>query len=134
MFNDGTYAAWFKTSRGEGTGIVHCADGRLWGGDSIITYSGSYEVDGDRFTATVMTRRHTAGHPTVFGVDEVELKLEGTSNGAIIACSGTVDTLPGIIFKATLIPSQEQPPAPERPPTKFDAGKLSKLPRGPRGR
>jgi hypothetical protein len=120
--------------RGEGTGIVRCADGRLWGGDSIITYSGSYEVDGDRFTATAMTRRHTAGHPTVFGVDEVELKLVGTSNGTILTCSGTVDKLPGVAFEATLILSQEQPPAPERPPTKLDLSKLPKLPRDPRGR
>lgn len=29
MLKDGTYAAWFKTSLGEGTGIVHFADGML---------------------------------------------------------------------------------------------------------
>jgi hypothetical protein len=64
MLEDGTYAAWFKTPLREGAGIVHFANGKIWGGDSIISYSGSYEVDGDRWTATVLTRRHSAGHDT----------------------------------------------------------------------
>src|ERR1700760_2702862 len=72
MLRDGTYAAWFKTQLREGAGIVHFANGKLWGGDSIISYSGCYEVEGDRWTATVTTRRHAAGHATVFGagIDE----------------------------------------------------------------
>ena len=129
MLKDGKYAAWFKTPRGEGTGIVHLADGRIWGGDSIITYDGSYGVDGDRFTATVRTRRHAAGHSTVFGIDEVELKLVGISNGKIATCSGTVEELPGMAFEATLILSQDQPPAPDvgQPARRFDPDKLPKL-------
>src|SRR5262245_31398082 len=98
MFRDGTYAAWFKTPLREGAGIVHFADGKIWGGDSIISYSGTYAVDGERFTATVTTRRHSAGHDTVFGagIDEVELKLEGTSNGKIARCAGTAAAAPGM--------------------------------------
>jgi hypothetical protein len=134
MFKDGTYAAWFKTSRGEGAGIVHFANGIIWGGDSIINYAGHYEVDGDRFAATITTRRHAAGHPTVFGIDELELKLVGTSNGTIATCSGTAKEVPGMAFEATLILSQDQPPAPEQSATKFDIGKLPKLPRAFRGR
>jgi hypothetical protein len=67
MRKDGTYAAWFKTPLGQGTGIAHVADGKIWGRDSIMTYSGSCEVDGDRFTAIVSLERHTEGHATVFG-------------------------------------------------------------------
>lgn len=69
MFKDGIYSAWFKTPRGEGTGIAHFQDGRISGGDSIMSYSGSYDVAGDWFTATVVTKRHTEGHATVFGID-----------------------------------------------------------------
>ena len=76
MLKDGTYAAWFKTPVRQGTGIVHVADGRIWGRDSVMTYEGSCKVDGDRFTAVVITKRHTDGQPTVFGDDqELELKL-----------------------------------------------------------
>src|SRR5690242_10091108 len=48
MLKDGTYAAWFKTPQREGTGIVHIADGQIWGRDGVMTYSGSLERDGDR--------------------------------------------------------------------------------------
>jgi hypothetical protein len=33
MLNDGTYAAWYKTALDQGTGIVHVADGQIWGCD-----------------------------------------------------------------------------------------------------
>jgi hypothetical protein len=51
--------------------------GAIFGGDSFFEYSGSYEQDGDRLTATVRTRRVCDGPPTVFGIDEMVLKLEG---------------------------------------------------------
>jgi hypothetical protein len=137
MLKDGTYAAWFKTPLRDGAGIVHFANGRIWGGDSIISYSGSYEVDGDRWTATVTTKRHSAGHATVFGagIDEVELKLEGTSNGKIARCSGTADAAPGTAFEATLILNEDQSGAPgAEPPAEKAANKLPKLPQRLRAR
>ncbi|MGY3388019.1 hypothetical protein ACVWW6_000610 [Bradyrhizobium sp. USDA 3311] len=104
MLKDGTYSAWFKTPRGEGTGIVHFENGKISGGDSIITYGGTYETVGDRFTATVTTKRHTAGHATVFGIDDLELKLDGVVKGATAKCTGTAAAAPGLTFEATLIP------------------------------
>jgi hypothetical protein len=61
MLKDGTYAAWFKTPLGQGTGIAHVADGKIWGRDGVVTYDGTCEVHGDRFTATVTTKRHIEG-------------------------------------------------------------------------
>lgn len=128
MPRDGRYAAWFRTSHGEGTGIVDLADGRISGGDSIFTYTGCYEVDGDRFTAVLTTRKRVAGPPTVFGIDEVEVKLAGRFNGRTASCSGTADQAPGVVFEATLFLSDDQPPAPDRKPatSRLDAGKLPK--------
>src|SRR5262245_11784736 len=62
----------------------------------------------------VLTRRHAQGHATVFGpgIDEMELKLAGMSNGKIAQCSGTTDAAPGVAFEATLILNEDQPPAP----------------------
>jgi hypothetical protein len=34
-----------------------------------MTYSGTCGIDGVRFTANIMTKRHTAGH-TVFGSND----------------------------------------------------------------
>jgi hypothetical protein len=58
MLKDETYAAWFKTPLGEGTGIAHVTEGKIWGRDSIMSYSGSCEVDGDR-----VHRDHNAQAP-----------------------------------------------------------------------
>jgi hypothetical protein len=133
MVRDGKYAAWFRTPRGAGTGIVHLLDGRISGGDSYITYGGSYKIDGDRFIATLTTKRHTAGQPTVFGIDEVELKLTGILKDSMAICSGSVDEVPGMVFEATLILSRDEQPKrqPTLPVRKFN---VEKLPRGLRSR
>ena len=120
MHRDGQYAVWYRTSRGEGTGIVHLANGRISGGDSFFTYSGSYEVDDDRFTAALKTTRHAKGPPTLFGTEEVEVELAGKFKGRLASCSGTAKQAPGLSFEATLIASEEPSPAPVRSP----AGKL----------
>ncbi|KJC38100.1 hypothetical protein UP09_27095 [Bradyrhizobium sp. LTSP885] len=133
MLKNGTYAAWFRTSLADGTGVVHVADGKLWGSDSIMTYDGTVEADGDRFSVVLTAKRHTAGHATVFGTDDLVVRLEGAWNGAIATCTGRADAVPDLVFEVTLIPSHEVPLAPEanEPAPKFDASKFPKLPRLP---
>ncbi|WP_213770405.1 hypothetical protein [Bradyrhizobium sp. dw_78] len=109
MLEDGEYAAWFKNPRGEGTGIVFLANGVITGGDSVLTYSGSYKVDQDCFTAVLFTKRHTAGHVSLFGIDEIELKLTGKSTGTTASCSGIARQAPELPFQATLIRVQAPP-------------------------
>jgi hypothetical protein len=111
MLRDGKYAAWFRTPRGQGTGVVHLAEGRISGSDSFFTYGGSYRIDEQRFTAVLTTRRHAEGPPTVFGLDEVEVKLSGVCSGAMATCSGTAEQAPDVTFEATLIYSQDEVPA-----------------------
>ncbi|QIG99173.2 MULTISPECIES: hypothetical protein [unclassified Bradyrhizobium] len=129
MLKNGTYAAWFRTSLADGTGIVHVADGRLWGSDAIMLYSGTYEVDGERFSAVLTTRRHSDGHATVFGTDDLVVRLEGVFSGAIATCTGRADAIPDLAFEVTLIPSQEvtPEPPPDLPLPKFDPSRLPKL-------
>ena len=129
MLKDGTYAAWFKTPLGQGTGIAHVADGKIWGRDSIMTYCGSCEGDGDRFTAIVSIKRHTEGHSTVFGIDDLELKLDGTCVGKIATYVGTADQVPGVLLEGTLILNEQRRPAPEanEPIPKFNPDRLPKL-------
>jgi hypothetical protein len=130
MLKDGTYTAWFKTPLGQGTGIVHLADGKLWGRDSIMLYDGSYQTDGDRFSATMTITRHTPGHATMFGIDDVELKLEGTALGKTAQYTATTDAVPGMVMEGTLIACQPPAASPApRPVATFDASKLPKLPK-----
>jgi hypothetical protein len=79
-------------------------DGKLTGGDTVLAYTGTYLQDGDRFSASLTTRRHTAGQPSVFGIDNVNLTLTGKSTATMASCTGTAEQAPGLIFEATLIP------------------------------
>ena len=131
MLKDGTYAAWFKTPLGEGTGIAHVADGRIWGRDSIMSYSGACQTDGDRFTATVTIKRHTVGHETVFGADDLTLRLEGTCPDRIATYTGMADQVPGVLLEGRLIFSEQQPATlePAGPIRPLDLARLPKLPK-----
>src|ERR1700761_5833294 len=112
MLKDGEYTAWDRTSRGQGTGRIFLSEGRILGEDAFISYGGTYAVDGSQFTATLTTRRHTAGGPTVFGIDEVEIQLAGTAAGRFASCSGKLPQAPGLIFEVILIPvAQEDRPS-----------------------
>jgi hypothetical protein len=129
MLKDGTYRAFFKTPLGQGTGIAHVADGQIWGCDSIMSYSGTCTVDGDRFAAIVSATRHTDGHATVFGVDDLKLTLEGTCTGKIARYVGRAEQAPGMLLEGTLILSEEEePPAASAPTPTFNPSKLPKLP------
>ena len=132
MLKDGTYAAWYNTPLDQGTGIVHVADGQIWGRDSLMTYRGACKVDGDRFTATVSTKRHTDGRATVFGVeDELTLDIQGRCPGKIATYTATAQQVPGMILHGTLILTEQQPPAPDRAEQvpAFNPGKLPRLPK-----
>jgi hypothetical protein len=45
----------------------------------------------------------------LFGIDEVELKLAGQSNGTTASCSGRAEQAPELPFHAALIRFQDQP-------------------------
>ena len=114
MHRDGRYAVWFRTSRGEGTAIVHLANGLISGSDSFFSYSGSYQIDGDHFTAALTTTRHSAGPPDLFGLDEVEVELAGRFKGRMASCSGSARQAPDLPLEATLIASEDASPEPAR--------------------
>jgi hypothetical protein len=131
MPRDGQYAAWFRTPHGEGTGIVQLANGTISGGDAMFTYGGSYQLDEDRFTAVLTTRRYADGpFTTVFGCDEVEAQLTGSFHGNRAVCTGTAKQAPGVLFEATLFlqqPDSAPAPRPTSPPPAADLARLPRL-------
>jgi hypothetical protein len=108
MIENGEYAAWYKTPRGEGTGIIVLADGKLTGSDAVLAYSGSYQVDGDHISAVVTTGRHSPGQSSLFGIDDIELEVKGQLIGNTVACSGRARHAPEVPFHVTLIRVQAQ--------------------------
>src|SRR5258708_40061720 len=111
MLRDGKYAAWFRTPRGQGTGLVDLVEGRISGSDSFFTYGGSYQVDQQRFTGVLTVKRHAEGPQRGFGPDEVEVNLSGVGSGGVATCSGTAREVPDIKVEGTLIYRQGDAPA-----------------------
>jgi hypothetical protein len=103
MLRNGTYSAWFRTSLREGTGVVVLNDGKVAGGDTVLAYTGTYFQNGDQFSASVTTRRHAQGQPSVFGIDNVDLTVTGKSAPTTASCTGTAKQAPGLAFEATLV-------------------------------
>jgi hypothetical protein len=104
MIRNGSYAVWFRTPLREGTGILVFNNGKITGGDTVLGYTGTYFQNGDKFTASVATRRHTPGQPSVFDIDNVDLSVSGYSTPTMASCSGIAKQAPGLPFEATLIP------------------------------
>lgn len=101
---DGFYKVAFATQLGAGAGVVHLRDGKVWGGDSSLCYLGTYSLSGDDFTATVRTDKHTSvpGHGSVFGIDQVDIRLTGSASNGTIRTRGTAAQAPGVSFEAVL--------------------------------
>jgi hypothetical protein len=105
VLRDGKYSVWFRTPLAEGTGVVVLApDGKLSGGDTIMSYTGHWRTDGEQFEATLFATRHSPG-PGAFGeVDDLDLSLTGRSRGGITAsCKGIAKQAPGLTLDATLV-------------------------------
>jgi hypothetical protein len=109
MLRNGSYSAWFRTSLREGTGIVELKDGKVTGGDPVFTHSGSYFQNGDKFSASLTTRRHTLGQPSVFDIDNVDLTVTGKSTPTTACCTGTAKQAPGLAFEAIFVRIADEP-------------------------
>lgn len=101
---DGLYKVQFNTPLGEGYGVVTLDGGRLRGGDSMMFYTGSYQVNGNQFDANVQTNVHSpqAGMASVLGTGTASLTLTGNFNGDSGTMKGSSPQAPNIPFSATL--------------------------------
>lgn len=99
---NGLYKVEFQTPLGAGAGVAILTDGAIRGGDSAMYYAGSYQLEGGKFTAKVLSARHSAGAQSVFGKDRVNIQLSGTATDDSAQCRGTASEAPGISFQAVL--------------------------------
>jgi hypothetical protein len=105
VLKDGRYSVWMRTPLAEGVGTVVLApDGKLSGGDTIMSYTGHCRADGEQFEATVFATRHSPG-PGAFGdADDLKVILTGRSKGGVTAsCKGTAAQAPSLTLEATLV-------------------------------
>src|SRR6185312_6529321 len=100
---DGLYKIEFRVGSGTGYGLICAQGGRLWGGDAILYYTGTYTISDGKVTANVQTARHSnvPGMVPLFGRDQVNITLQGTVAGNGGTLTGTAKEAPGT-FHTTL--------------------------------
>ncbi len=103
-FRTGLYNIAFQTPLGSGAGVVYLDDGKVRGGDSFIAYHGTYSENGKEMEALVSTRRHTAGKPSIFGIEGAAVTLKGNISdaGEHITVEGSSPQAPNVTFQAVL--------------------------------
>jgi hypothetical protein len=101
---DGLYSAVFGTQLGDGTGVVFLKDGVARGGDSLMSYRGTYRVTGDTVVAELLVTKHAniPGMQSVFGRDLVNINVRGRVNGDQVELTGSAREIPGAVFQARL--------------------------------
>ena len=76
VLQDGKYSVWFRTALAEGTGVVLLApDGKLSGGDTVMSYTGHWQTDGEQFEATLFATRHSTGAGAFGEIDDLDITL-----------------------------------------------------------
>jgi len=103
---DGLYLVRFNTPLGEGSGVAHLTDGKLYGGDSMMAYVGKYSDDGGSADAEVRVFRHSnvPGMEPVLGTNSATLKLSGSVSGNSANLTGSAPQAPGVQLSVSLSP------------------------------
>ena len=103
-FDPGLYAIRFQTPFGSGAGVAYLESGKLRGGDGMMAYVGSYSESSGSLNADVRAYKHTniPGMESVFGVDQVDIHLEGTFSGGKANLKGTAPQAPGVTLQVSM--------------------------------
>ena len=81
---NGLYKLAFETRSGAEYGVAYLQDGRLRGGDSGMAYVGTYNQEGQLFSAemSVTQHRHVPGAVSALGLNDVLVELHGLVDDA----------------------------------------------------
>ena len=105
-FREGIYRAEFDTLTMQGIGLVVLRDGRVYGGDTMIYYVGTYSINEDTISARVKANPFKGmqfeGVEPVFVRERNTLELEGKIGNGEIALTGRSKEASGIGIKIRL--------------------------------
>ncbi|MDR3717823.1 MAG: hypothetical protein P4K98_03420 [Bryobacteraceae bacterium] len=89
---DGFWTVKFTGVQGFGTGVITLTNGKVFGGDSAMLYTGTYTQKANDLHARVNVRFHTnmPSMQSVMGRSNFELELSGTLQGDTITALGTI--------------------------------------------
>lgn len=90
---------------GKGSGVIAFQDGRIFGGDAYLYYSGSYTLTGSTFKGEVVVNQHTRPQDIrpLFGGQEVGIGVSGSFTENAGEMNGAAfQGKQSLLFRATL--------------------------------
>jgi len=108
---EGFYTVRFQVNEAVGRSVMYAHEGRMLGGNSAFAHIGTYREDGDEIVTEIRTVRHNPdpSYPAMAGTDDATLSARGRADGALYRFEGTLDVLPGAVFKSVMTPIEEPP-------------------------
>jgi hypothetical protein len=107
----GFYTVRFQVNEAVGRSVMYAHEGKMLGGNSAFAHIGTYEeIDGEVVTE-IKTVRHNPdpNYPAMAGTDDATLSARGKPDGALYRFEGSLDVLPGAVFKSVMTPIEDQP-------------------------
>lgn len=107
----GFYTVRFQVNDAVGRGVMYARDGKMLGGNSAFAHIGTYDEVDDEVVAEINTVRHNPdpNFLAMAGRDDATLSARGWPDGTVYRFQGSLNTLPGAVFKSVMTPVEEQP-------------------------
>lgn len=83
----------------EGAGVMALDAGRIFGGDSSVSFVGTYTVQDEKLTAKVHVKRHSRFSVNIFEIDEFDLVITGVAGSKQLRLLGEVVGQPGAVIQ-----------------------------------
>jgi hypothetical protein len=107
----GFYTVRFQVDDAVGRSVMYARDGKMLGGNSAFAHIGAYEEVGDEIVTEIKTIRHNPDltQRPMAGEDDATLNARGRADGKLYRFEGSLNTMPGAVFKSVMTPVEEQP-------------------------
>ena len=107
----GFYTVRFQVNDAVGRSVMYVRDGKMLGGNSAFAHIGTYEEVGNEIVIEVKTVRHNPdpNFRAMAGTDDATLSARGWAEGKLYRFEGSLNVLPGAVFKSVMTPVEEQP-------------------------
>ena len=107
----GFYTVRFQIDDAVGRSVMYARDGKMLGGNSAFAHIGTYEELGDEIVTEIRTYRHNPDltQRPMAGEDDATLNARGRADGKLYRFKGSLNTMPGAVFRSVMTPVEEEP-------------------------
>ena len=87
---EGFWTVQFIGVQGWGTGVAVYIAGHIFGGDSAVMFTGTYDQQGDAVTSRIHVKQIAPNLMNVMGRKDFDLDLSGTLDGDTLKLAGNI--------------------------------------------